>query len=87
MHPEVVLWGGWPFFVRGWQSVVNRSLNMFTLIGLGIGVTCGYSVLAALLPQAFPAAFRAADDTVDVYSEAAHRETSRRSSLRHCERR
>ncbi|MCA1603110.1 MAG: YHS domain-containing protein, partial [Acidobacteria bacterium] len=47
----VVLWGGWPFFVRAWQSVVNRSLNMFTLIGLGVGVAYGYSVVATLLPD------------------------------------
>ena len=51
----VVLWGGWPFFVRGWQSLVNRNLNMFTLIALGIGVAWSYSVVAMLLPAAFPA--------------------------------
>ena len=50
----VVLWGGWPFFVRGWQSVVNRSLNMFTLIGLGTGVAYLYSTIAALFPEIFP---------------------------------
>ena len=54
----VVLWGGWPFFVRAWQSIVNRSLNMFTLIGLGVAVAYVYSVIAALLPQIFPASFR-----------------------------
>ena len=47
----VVLWGAWPFFVRGWQSVVNRSLNMFTLIALGVGVAYVYSVVARLFPQ------------------------------------
>ena len=52
------LWGGWPFFVRGWQSLVNRSLNMFTLIGLGVGVAYGYSVVATLVPGMFPDAFR-----------------------------
>ena len=46
----VVLWGGWPFFVRGWQSIRNRSLNMFTLIALGVGVAYAYSVVATLLP-------------------------------------
>jgi Cu+-exporting ATPase len=54
----VVLWGGWPFFVRGWQSVVNRRLNMFTLIALGTGAAYGYSVAATLWPQAFPPGFR-----------------------------
>ena len=53
-----MLWGGWPFFVRGWQSIVNRSLNMFTLIGLGVGVAYVYSVVATLLPDMFPASFR-----------------------------
>jgi Cu+-exporting ATPase len=50
----VVLWGGWPFFVRGWQSVINRSPNMFTLIGLGTGVAYVYSMIAALFPEMFP---------------------------------
>src|SRR5262245_57341752 len=54
----VVLWGGWPFFVRGWVSVVNRSLNMFTLIGLGVGTAYGYSVVATFVPDIFPHAFR-----------------------------
>ena len=54
----VVLWGGWPFFVRGWQSVVNRSLNMFTLIGLGVAVAYVYSLVAALFPGIFPPSFR-----------------------------
>lgn len=54
----VVLWGGWPFFVRGWQSVVNRHLNMFTLIALGTGAAFFYSVLATLMPGLFPESFR-----------------------------
>ncbi|CAN5795357.1 heavy metal translocating P-type ATPase [soil metagenome] len=67
----VVLWGGWPFFVRAWQSIVNRSLNMFTLIGLGVGVAYGYSVVATLLPDIFPHSFRGHGGTVPVYFEAA----------------
>jgi Cu+-exporting ATPase len=67
----VVLWGAWPFFVRAWQSVVNRSLNMFTLFGLGIGVAYGYSVVALFLPGIFPPSFRGADGVVAVYFEAA----------------
>src|SRR2546425_3352656 len=67
----VVLWGGWPFFVRGWQSIRNRSLNMFTLIGLGIAVAYAYSVIAALVPQIFPASFRDPMGNVPVYFEAA----------------
>ncbi|MDX1404972.1 MAG: copper-translocating P-type ATPase [Woeseiaceae bacterium] len=67
----VVLWGGWPFFLRGWQSIVSRHLNMFTLIGLGVAVAYSYSTIALLVPQWFPAAFRAADGTVAVYFEAA----------------
>ena len=67
----VVLWGGWPFFVRGWQSVVNRSLNMFTLIGLGVGVAYLYSVIAALFPDIFPDSFRDEAGQVAVYFEAA----------------
>ncbi|SRR6266498_898779 len=66
----VVLWGGWPFFVRGWQSVVNRSLNMFTLIGLGVAVAYVYSVIAKLLPGIFPESFREGG-VVPVYFEAA----------------
>jgi Cu+-exporting ATPase len=67
----VVLWGGWPFLVRGWRSVVNRSLNMFTLIGLGVAVAYGYSVVAALAPGLFPPSFRGPEGTVAVYFEAA----------------
>jgi len=67
----VVLWAGWPFFERGWQSVRNRSLNMFSLIAMGTGVAWLYSMVAALVPAIFPAAFRAADGSVAVYFEAA----------------
>lgn len=81
----VVLWGGWPFFVRGWQSVRTRNLNMFTLIAMGTGVAWTYSVVATLAPGIFPAAFRTDDPSgmgdgmvsaagagsVDVYFEAA----------------
>jgi P-type Cu+ transporter len=67
----VVLWGGWPFFVRGWQSILNRSLNMFTLIGLGVAVAYGYSVVVALAPGIFPPSFRDASGQVGVYFEAA----------------
>jgi Cu+-exporting ATPase len=67
----VVLWGGWPFFVRGWQSLVNRSLNMFTLIAMGVGVAYIYSVVAAVLPGVFPASFRGEGGAVGVYFEAA----------------
>jgi Cu+-exporting ATPase len=67
----VVTWGGWPFFVRGWQSIVNRSLNMFTLIALGVAVAYLYSVVATLFPDVFPHSFRAHGDAVPVYFEAA----------------
>ena len=67
----VVLWGGWPIFQRGWASLVNRSLNMFTLIALGVGVAWSYSVVAMLLPGIFPPAMRSMMDTVPVYFEAA----------------
>jgi P-type Cu+ transporter len=67
----VVLWCGWPFFVRGWASVVNRSANMFTLIALGVGVAYLYSVAATVAPQLFPAAFRGMGGRPDVYFEAA----------------
>jgi Cu+-exporting ATPase len=67
----VVLWGGWPFFVRGWQSIVHRSPNMFTLIGLGVGVAFLYSVVAALMPDLFPASFRDSTGRVGTYFEAA----------------
>ncbi len=67
----VVLWGGWPFFQRGWASVVSRHLNMFTLIAVGVGVAFLYSVTAVSMPWAFPAAFRSADGQVAGYFEAA----------------
>jgi Cu+-exporting ATPase len=67
----VVLWGGWPFFVRFWYSLVNRSLNMFTLIGLGVGVAYIYSLIATVLPQIFPHSFRDHMGNVPVYFEAA----------------
>ncbi len=67
----VVLWCGWPFFVRGWKSVVSRNLNMFTLIAIGTGVALIYSLVATLAPQMFPEAFRQADGSVAVYFEAA----------------
>ncbi|MDH3290929.1 MAG: heavy metal translocating P-type ATPase [Gemmatimonadota bacterium] len=67
----VVLWGGAPFFVRGWQSVVTRHLNMFTLIGLGVAVAYAYSVVAAVFPGLFPDSFRNHAGGVAVYFEAA----------------
>jgi P-type Cu+ transporter len=67
----VVLWGGWPFFVRGWQSLVHRSLNMFTLIALGVGVAYVYSVVATVAPSLFPHSFRMAGGEIGVYFEAA----------------
>ena len=67
----VVLWAGWPFFVRGWQSVLNRHPNMFTLIALGTGVAFCYSVFALFFPGLFPASFRGSDGEVGLYFEAA----------------
>ena len=67
----VVLWAGWPFFIRFRQSVLNRSPNMFTLIGLGVGVAYVYSLVAALFPRIFPASFRGPGGEVAVYFEAA----------------
>jgi P-type Cu+ transporter len=67
----VVLWGGWPFFVRGIASVRSRNLNMFTLIGLGVGVAFAYSVVGTLAPSLFPPSFRTMDGAVPVYFEAA----------------
>jgi Cu+-exporting ATPase len=67
----VVVWGGWPFFRRGWASVVNRSLNMFTLIALGTGTAYLYSVIAILFPGIFPDSFRGMNGEVPVYFEAA----------------
>ena len=67
----VVLWCGWPFFERGWQSLKTRNLNMLTLIAMGTGVAWTYSVIATLFPGAFPVAFRTSEGAVPVYFEAA----------------
>jgi Cu+-exporting ATPase len=67
----VVLWAGWPFFVRGWQSLVTRNLNMFTLIAMGTGVAYVYSLIGTLAPDIFPATFRGHGGAVAVYFEAA----------------
>jgi len=67
----VVLWGGWPFFQRGWRSVLTGHLNMFTLIAVGTGVAFTYSLIATVAPGLFPASFRAADGSVAIYFEAA----------------
>lgn len=67
----VVLWGGWPFFQRGWASIVNRSTNMFTLIAMGTGVAYFYSLVATLFPAIFPASFREMSGRPAVYFEAA----------------
>ena len=67
----IVLWGSWPFFVRAVASVRHRSLNMFTLIGLGVAAAYGYSVIATAIPGVFPASFRGEDGRVGVYFEAA----------------
>ena len=67
----VVLWGGWPFFIRGWQSVLTLNLNMFTLIMLGVSVAWGYSLVALLFPQIFPSLMQMQGGRVDVYFEAA----------------
>ncbi|EAQ35730.1 heavy-metal transporting P-type ATPase [Nitrobacter sp. Nb-311A] len=66
----VVIWAGWPFFVRGWQSLMTRNLNMFTLIAMGTGVAWVYSIVATVAPGVFPAVFKA-HDAVAVYFEAA----------------
>ena len=67
----VVLWGGWPFFERFWASLKSRNLNMFTLIGLGVGVAFGYSVVGTVAPEIFPTSLRTMDGLVPVYFEAA----------------
>jgi Cu+-exporting ATPase len=67
----VALWGGWPFLERGWASVVNRRLNMFTLIALGVGTAYAYSVVATIAPRMFPASFRGHGDEISLYFEAA----------------
>src|SRR5438270_238272 len=68
---SVVLWGGWPFFQRGWTSIVNRSLNMFTLIAIGVGTAFVYSLAATLFADAFPPSFRGHGGEVAVYFDAA----------------
>jgi Cu+-exporting ATPase len=67
----VVLWAGWPFFERGWRSILSRHLNMFTLIAMGVGVAWLFSVVATLLPGIFPETFRSTEGAVAVYFEAA----------------
>ena len=67
----VVLWGGWPFFERFWVSLTTRNLNMFTLIGLGVGVAYGYSLVATIAPTLFPPSLRTMNGLVPVYFEAA----------------
>lgn len=67
----VVLWAGWPFFVRGWASIRSRNLNMFTLVAMGTGVAWTYSVVATVVPGVFPSSFRNSDGSVDGYFEAA----------------
>jgi Cu+-exporting ATPase len=71
LSTPVVLWGGWRFFQRAWTSILNNKLNMFTLIGLGTGVAFTYSAVATIVPEIFPAAFRAHSGQVPVYFEAA----------------
>jgi Cu+-exporting ATPase len=71
LSTPVVLWGGWPFFVRGWQSLIYRSLNMFTLIAIGTGVAYLFSVAATIAPGIFPPSFRGMSGEVPVYFEAA----------------
>ncbi len=71
LSTPVIIWAGWPFYVRGVQSIINKSLNMFTLIGLGVSMAYSYSLVAVLLPGIFPAAMRSQDGAVGVYFEAA----------------
>ena len=71
LSTPVVLWCGWPFMQRAWASLVNRSPNMFTLIGMGVGTAYGYSLVAALVPAWFPGSFRGHGGAVGVYFEAA----------------
>ena len=71
LSTPVVLWCGWPFFERAWNSLLQRSPNMFTLIGLGVGAAYGYSVFATLLPEFFPEGFRTAGHAVEPYFESA----------------
>ncbi|MDE2234522.1 MAG: heavy metal translocating P-type ATPase [Gammaproteobacteria bacterium] len=71
LSAPVVLWAGWPFFQRAWQSLINRSLNMYTLISLGVSVSFVYSLLVLMFPGLIPASFRGADGSLPVYFEAA----------------
>ncbi len=71
LSTPVVLWAGWPFFVRGIQSIINKSLNMFTLIGLGVSVAYAYSVIGVVFPDIFPKVMKGEGGTVGVYFEAA----------------
>ena len=71
LSTPVVLWAGWPFFERGWASLVHRSLNMFSLIALGTGTAYIYSLFATFMPGMFPASFRGMGGAVSVYFEAA----------------
>jgi len=71
LSTPVVLWCGWPFFQRGWASLINRHLNMFTLISLGVGVAWTYSVIGTFLPEIFPATLRREDGSLPIYFEAA----------------
>ncbi|MFN8006826.1 MAG: heavy metal-binding domain-containing protein [Terriglobia bacterium] len=71
LSTPVVIWGGWPFFQRGWVSILNRSLNMFTLIAIGTGTAYFYSIIATLFPGLFPESFRGHGGGVSVYFEAA----------------
>lgn len=67
----VVLWGGWPFFTRGWSSIIHRNLNMFTLISIGVGAAYLYSMIAAFWPSIFPPSFQDKNNEIPVYFEAA----------------
>ncbi len=67
----VVLWGGWPFFTRGWSSIIHRNLNMFTLISIGVGAAYFYSMIAAFWPSIFPPSFQNSNNEIPVYFEAA----------------
>ncbi len=71
LSTPVVLWAGWPFFVRGWQSIKNKNLNMFTLIAIGVGLAYLYSLVGVFLPDLFPASYRNEHGTIGVYFEAA----------------
>jgi Cu+-exporting ATPase len=71
LSTPVVLWGGWPFFQRGWNSIIHRSPNMFTLIAIGTGAAYGYSAIATLFPSLIPASFHQPNGSVPVYFEAA----------------